>query len=204
MEDLQEAACDGHLTTIKRLYAEGVDVTERDSNGVTAIMMAVCNDHALTVKFLQAAGASTMDRDNRGFNTLLYAAMYGKLSLLQYCLQETGASISDTSDEGDTVWDLFEPRCHDPVALTSLLKIMVMLDNSPPAFVAKLSPANAELATRGRYFRAQLPSYLEQQRASVIEHCPLPPVLLPIVVEYSATTPEDMWTDGLHVQAPWP
>jgi hypothetical protein len=78
---------------------------------------------------------------------------------------------------------------------------MVMLDDAPPAFMAKLSPAHAELTSRGRDFRSQLPSYLEEQRASVLEHCPLPPVLLPIVAEYAATTPEDMWADGLRVEA---
>jgi hypothetical protein len=78
---------------------------------------------------------------------------------------------------------------------------MVMLDDAPPAFVAKLSPAYAEIATRGRQYRAQLPSYLEQQRATVVEHCPPLPVLLPIVADYDAATLEDMWTDGLRVEA---
>jgi hypothetical protein len=76
---------------------------------------------------------------------------------------------------------------------------MVMLDDAPFTFVVKLSTANAELPTQGCSFRAQLPSYLEQQRASVIEHCHLPFVLLRIVAEYAATTPEDMWRDGLRV-----
>jgi hypothetical protein len=48
------------------------------------------------------------------------------------------------------------------LALVSLLKILVMLDDAPPAFVAESSPANAEMTTRGRYFRVQLPSYLEE------------------------------------------
>jgi hypothetical protein len=69
---------------------------------------------------------------------------------------------------------------------------MVMLDEAPPTFVADLSPTNADITSRGRYLRAQLPSYLEQQRASVVENCPLPPVLLPIVAEFAATTPDDM------------
>jgi hypothetical protein len=69
-------------------------------------------------------------------------------------------------------------------------------------FVAKLSPVNAELATRGRQLRAQLPAYLEQQRALAIAHCPLPAVLQPIVYGLAAPTPEDMWTKGLRVRAP--
>jgi hypothetical protein len=35
-------------------------------------------------------------------------------------------------------------------ALASLLKIMVMLGDAPPSFVAKLSPAKAKLTTKGR------------------------------------------------------
>jgi hypothetical protein len=78
---------------------------------------------------------------------------------------------------------------------------MVMLGDASPAFVAKLSPVDAEITTRSRYFRVQLPSYLEQQRISIFEHCPLPPVLLPIVADYVATTAEDMRTHGLRVEA---
>jgi hypothetical protein len=42
---------------------------------------------------------------------------------------------------------------------------------------------------------------LEQQRASVFEHCLLPAALLPLIAEYAATTPEDMWADGLRIHA---
>ena len=74
---------------------------------------------------------------------------------------------------------------------------MVMCDDAPNFFIARLSPQHAELATRGRQLRAQLPEYLDQQRASVFAHCPLPAVLQPLVAAYAATTPEDMWKDGL-------
>jgi hypothetical protein len=123
-----------------------------------------------------------------------------KLSIVQYFLQEAGASINDATHGSDTVWDLLELQDADPAALAPLLKIMVMLGDAPPSFVANLSPAYAKLTTKGRQYRAQLPSFLEQQRASVFEHCCLPPVLLPIVAEYAVTTPEDMWTDGLRVE----
>jgi hypothetical protein len=92
----------------------------------------------------------------------------------------------------------------DADALASLLKVMVLLADAPPDFVAKLSPAHAELATRGQQLRAQLPSYLEQQRALVVEHCPLPAALQPIVYGLAAPTPEDMWTDGLRIRASRP
>jgi hypothetical protein len=86
--------------------------------------------------------------------------------------------------------------------LSSLLKVMVMLDNAPAEFIAKLLPPHAELAARGRDLRARLPTYLQQQWARVVAHCPLPVVLQPLVAAYAATTPKEMWADGLHVRAP--
>jgi regulation of enolase protein 1 (concanavalin A-like superfamily) len=120
----------------------------------------------------------------------------------QYFLEEAGASISDVTSHGATVWSLLKTQDANPVALAYLLKIMVMLDDAPPYFVAKLSQAHAEIAARGQQYRVQLPAYFEQQRAMVVAHCPLPAVLQPLVGAYAATTPEDMWADGLRVQAP--
>jgi hypothetical protein len=206
MADLLVAARKGEIAAIERLLAEGAHVSERNTRGTTAIMVAAMYGHAATVKFLQSTGASITEKDDDGWSALHYAAHNGILSLVQYFLQEAGASISDATDDGRTVWPFLMPKLEDAdlVVLISLLKVIVMLDDAPPAFVAKLSPAHAELTTRGRYFRAQLPAYLEQQRASVVEHCPLPTVLLPIVAEYAATTPEDMWEDGLRVHVPRP
>ena len=101
-----------------------------------------------------------------------------------------------------SIWSVLELEGGDPASLSSLLKIMVMLSDAPDDFIAKLSPAHAKLCTRGRVLRAQLPSYLVQQRALVVAHCTLLTVLRPLVAAYAATTPEDMWTDGLRIQAP--
>jgi hypothetical protein len=96
-------------------------------------------------------------------------------------------------------------RVADAIAILSLLKVMVMLEDTPECFTAELalhSTKLAEIATRGRQLRAQLPSYLEQQQASIVTHCPLPTVLQLLVAEYAVVVPEDMWTDGLRVKAP--
>jgi hypothetical protein len=144
----------------------------------------------------------------------LLALFHAHYSTAQFLLEDGGASITEAS-RGQTVWRLLQL----PSTLTSskdcslrpqqaatesvdaelsaLLKIMVMLQDASPAFIAKLSPQHAELATRGRQLREQLPAYLEQQRTSVLEHCPLIAALKPIVVVYAATTPEDMWAVGL-------
>jgi hypothetical protein len=79
---------------------------------------------------------------------------------------------------------------------------MVMLDDAPANVTASLSPHHAYICTRGRHFRAQLPSSLVQQRAAFFTHCPLPDVLRSLVAAYAVTTPEDMWADGLCVQVP--
>jgi hypothetical protein len=86
--------------------------------------------------------------------------------------------------------------------LSSLVKVMVMLEDAPSFFIDQLSPHDAELCTRGRELRAHLPSYLEHQRVTVVTHCPVPAVLQSLVAAYAVTTPEDMWADGLRVQAP--
>jgi hypothetical protein len=164
-------------------------------------MVAAMHGHVAVVKYLHANGASITERNGDGVSVLNLVSFRGFLPLVQYFIEEAGARISEVTSDGGTLWSLLKLTGADPDELASLLKVMVMLEDAPPAFVAKLSPAHAEITTRGRYFRAQLPSYLEQQRASVFEHCLLPPVLLPIVAEYVATTPEDMWTHGLRVEA---
>jgi hypothetical protein len=97
------------------------------------------------------------------------------------------------------VWVVLKLEGADANALASLLKVMGLLADAPPDFVAKLSSTHAELTTRGRQLRAQLPLYLEQQRALVVAHCPLPAALQPIVYGFVAPTPEDMWAEGLRV-----
>jgi plasmid stability protein len=117
---------------------------------------------------------------------------------MQYMLEEHKADMTDIDIcNDDTVWSI---RLHGREAgsaaeLSSLLKAMVTLEDAPADLIARLSPHYAELCTRGRQLRAQLPSYLEQQRAAVVAHCPLPAVLRSVVAAYAATTPEDMWAD---------
>jgi hypothetical protein len=81
---------------------------------------------------------------------------------------------------------------------------MVMLEDAPVDFIAnpRLSSQHKDICTRGCQLREQLPSFLVQQRAAVFAHCALPFVLQSLVAAYAATTPEDMWTDGLRMQAP--
>jgi hypothetical protein len=177
MSGLLKAVREGDLTRVQRLLREGADVTERDAYGRTALLLAASSN----------IGKS-------------HAA------IMQWLLKEGKSSITETANNGLAVWSwLSIHRFADDIAISSLLKVMVMLEDAPEYFTDVLSLHNvkfAEIATRGRQLRSQLPSYLEQQRASVIAHCPLPTVLRPLVAEYAVITPEDMWTYGLRVEAP--
>jgi hypothetical protein len=143
-----------------------------------------------------------MEEDDYGQGDLFYAARDAQYKAMRWLLTEAGASISEVgSNTYYTVWSELNMHGSD-YELSALLKVMVMLEDAPANFITRLMPHHAELCERNRQLRAQLPSYLEQQRASVMAHCPLPLVLQSVVAEYAATTPEDMWTDGLRMQAP--
>jgi hypothetical protein len=178
MGDLWHAASEGDIARVKELLAGGANVDEADIRGATALSYALGGGH----------------------NPLAY-----------FLLVEGRSCIGNIINGRYTIWDLlrfgFNQRRYrgveekDVNGLSALLKVMVMLDNAPHSFISVLTPFEAKICTRGRQLRAQLPSYLEQQRASVISHCPLPTVLQSLVAEYAVTTPEDMWTDGLRVGA---
>jgi ankyrin repeat protein len=198
----------GHIELVQWLLsAGGASITERDHSGYSALLWAVqCGRLELLQWLLSAGGASITERDHSGNSALLLAAYCGHFACAQWLLEDGGASIYETNVDGRTVWSyiLHEDMDAHAHALASLLKVMVLLADAPPDFVAELSPVHAELATRGRQLRAELPSYLEQQRALVVAHCSLPAALQPIVYGLAAPTPEDMWTYGLRVRAPLP
>jgi ankyrin repeat protein len=200
---LHLGAYGGHLALVQWLLsAGGASITERDQIDRTALHWGAFWGHLGLVQWLLSAGGATiMECDHRGNSALLIATSRGRITTAQWLLEQGGASIKETNTAGETVWSMLklEDADADADALASLLKVMVMLADAPPDFVAKLSPAHAELATRGFQFRAQLHSYLKQQRALVVAHCPLPAVLQPIVFGLAAPTPEDMWTEGLRV-----
>jgi hypothetical protein len=198
----------GYLELVQWLLsAGGASIMERDQLGWTAFLFAASGGHLELVQWLlSAGGASITERSNTGYFGLLVASSRGQFAAAQWLLEEGGASIHETDVYGQTVWGSLQKAeiNADADALASLLRVMVLIADAPPDFVAQLSPAHAELATRGQQLRAQLPSYLEQQRALVVAHCPLPAALQPIVFGLAAPTPEDMWTDGLRVRAPRP
>jgi hypothetical protein len=79
--------------------------------------------------------------------------------------------------------------------LVRLLSFIELRGDPPEDIFSILLPHDVELAARGQQLREQLPSYLEQQWASIVAHSPLPTMLHAIVAAYAAPTPADMWAD---------
>jgi hypothetical protein len=203
MSALMDAIRNGDLEKVKALVAEGADTAERNLNGYTAFLQAAYYGHIPIIHWLLTEGGSSLtEKDILDTPALMVAARERHLPTMQYLLEERGSLVSERDRFGRTVWGSIYLRGYSSVELSSLLKVMVILEDAPAGFIVRLSTKHAEICTRGRQLREELPSYLEKQRAVVVTHCPLPVVLQSIVAAYAATTPEDMWTDGLRVQAP--
>jgi hypothetical protein len=134
------------------------------------------------------------------------------LEMVAWLLEHGGANITDTAGDGSTVWDALK-EClvedeieqddedhveHDAVAVTFLLRVM-MLWGAPPAELAtRLSPEHARVVQEGARMRARLPAYLAQRRALLDAHCLLIAPLQDLVHDYEVpTTTDELWATGL-------
>jgi hypothetical protein len=198
---LMVAAEYGHVDSVRCLGMElGADVEQARLDGCTILSQAAVFDHLDVVQCLvKELGASVNEANSRRAKPLFAAAHQGKLGVVHWLLAEGGASLHTQRYRGNTLWNYLKLDNADDAKLTSLLQTMVILADAPPKFIAKLSQQQVDLCMRGRELRTQLPAYVEQLRASIIAHCPLPEVLHPVVAEYAAPTSVDMWTDGLRV-----
>jgi ankyrin repeat protein len=146
MSGLLDAAYRGDIARMERLLAEGADITERDESGWGVLLWASLNDQ--------------------------YPAM-------RWLLAEAGASMGEVGNEVHaTIWNNHyigtdEHSLRAEESRSALLKVMMMLEDVPPDFIAKLRSQYAELCTQGKQYRAQLPTYVNQQRASIVTYCPL-------------------------------
>jgi ankyrin repeat protein len=164
MLPLWDAIYEGDLGSVKRLVVEGLDVKERNSYGVTPFLRAAEQGNIPIMHWLLTEGGSNLDEKGaRGARALLIAAIGGCYAAAQYLLEKHGAIITESDDHGSNVWIALSEMCYLRNAeLSSLIKVMVMLEDAPRFYIATLAPYDAELCTRGRELRAQLPSYLEQ------------------------------------------
>jgi ankyrin repeat protein len=101
------ACVNGDLPTVKFLLEHGARITDRDSEGSTAVLDAVAGDGSLKlIQYLLSSegGASITETDTRGNTALLLAGGYRQPAVVQWLLEYGGAQITDTNNEGDTVW----------------------------------------------------------------------------------------------------
>jgi hypothetical protein len=72
----------------------------------------------------------------------LLAARNDRWLAMQWLLEEHGASMTESDNNGTIAWS-FLPYSVDRMNvadLSSLLKVTVMLEDVPPSIIAKLSP----------------------------------------------------------------
>jgi hypothetical protein len=195
---LLNAAARGDLAEVQRLAPDTEDLIRQ------ALHVGCERGRLDVIIWLLTKGGATVEAEN-----VWVAAILGQLPTLEWLLEQNPTLISYVAD-GNTIWNLLEycverlkvgtARSTANTELSSLLKVMVLLEDAPADFKARLSPQHAELATRGKLLRAQLPIYLEQQRAAVVNHSPLPAVLQSLVVAYAVPTPGDKWKYGLETK----
>jgi hypothetical protein len=138
--------------------------------------------------------------------------------MVQWLLEYGGAQITDTDNEGGSVWtdNLQGAYClpaklmgayveyddgedtlinGDFLALTAMLCVLV-LHGGPPESLAQ----DQQIVKDGARLRARLPAYLAQRRVLLDAHCPLLPPLLNLVHGYEEpTTTDELWATGLGI-----
>jgi hypothetical protein len=66
---------------------------------------------------------------------------------MRWLLAEVGVYINGVSISGRTVWTVVKYEHADAAELSSLLKVMVMLDDAPADFITSLLPQLSEIAS---------------------------------------------------------
>jgi hypothetical protein len=199
MSQFLKAAVRGNLSTVTRLLAEDETLISKEDQfgGRTALLLAACAGKISTLQWLLLdGGASIRETDREGRNVLLSAALAGQHHVVRWLLTYAGASITQRSMMGEDLWMLLHvdnpaPLLADTAELRALLRIMPLLGDVPARFKAKLSSAHAKIVEDSQLFRGRIPAYFEQQRTSIVKHCPLPTVLQSIVADFAEPTRED-------------
>jgi hypothetical protein len=159
------------------------------------------------MRCLVKLGASVEGRDSDGDTLLMGELHLGHYSTVQFLLEEGGARIEEVDADGDTAWDLLTARIMrgmradveeaNPVALTALLREMVLHCDPTSLQMALLSLENMPVVQQGSNLRARLPAYSLRQRAVLDAHLTLLPPLSAIVHGYMKLTTEEVYATGL-------
>lgn len=95
-------------TILQSLLAHNPDLTVRDDDGLTPLLLAVSRGAPVLVDMLLAAGADVQARDDEGNGALFHALKAGAPSVMRRLLE---AGAADTPDkDGCTVRDLARRR----------------------------------------------------------------------------------------------
>jgi hypothetical protein len=169
----------------------------------TALLHAAESGDLPRVKALLLALVGGDSVTGRG-QAMLLSAQFGHLSTVQWLLEFGGSSITETNDQGKTVWDLLKKRLIErPSWLrfasppTALLRVMLLQGDPPPELAAKLSPAMVKMVAEGPILRARIPAYLVQRHALLNAYCPLIAPLRALVQGYQEPNTEELWATGL-------
>jgi ankyrin repeat protein len=98
------AAAEGSITTLQRCLAEGVNVTTKDSDGLTALHFASGNGCLEIVKYLlQPNGNTDVEAtDNDGQTALHFACSNGHLGVVTYLVESGHAMVEAKSSTKKT------------------------------------------------------------------------------------------------------
>jgi hypothetical protein len=198
----------------------GATLTEADNLGRTCLLRACLYNHQPIVKWLlEEGGASIKQSTNLGNTALLLAIESGHHAMATWLLEHGGSSVMEETNDRCSVWQLMrgnmefvesdtdldtDPNTRigrsdeDLMALTTLLRVMLLRSAPPPMLVAEVSLVHKQLMREGIRLRQRLPFYLARRRALVEEHCPLLEPLRALVLGYQEpTTTEELWATGL-------
>jgi hypothetical protein len=205
------AARRGALPLVQQLLSDGsASIRDADDDGMTALLLASRDGHLPTVVWLlEEGGAQISERNRHGSTAVMAGALNGRYATIEWLFIHGGASIDDKNESSQNVWTMLHvrPGKSDAARLTSLLKVMTLLEDAPALFTSRLSslgPSYGQLCTlvkEGAGLRARLPAYLWDQRATLTAHCPLPAVLQSLIVAYAVPTRTDIWEYRLPIHA---
>jgi ankyrin repeat protein len=190
------------------------DVNEGTQGRYSALFAAAYSCQISVMRCLvEELGASIAEVNADGDTVLLYSARHAKLESIQYLLEHGGASLTETSNNAITIWDLLTvemmvarigprfmmPPHEDPEAMTALLRVILLRGVPPPEFLAFVLPAYKSVVNKGARLRARLPAFLTRRRALVDATCLLILPLLALVHGYESELPfttDEIWATG--------
>ncbi|KAK0065895.1 cytosolic carboxypeptidase 1-like X4, partial [Biomphalaria pfeifferi] len=89
----------GYLKTVQLCIARGAPISDKDSQGWTALMLAVKNRHVDVVSLLLKSNASVNEKDTQGITALMLASYFGHSDLV-HILVEFQANVNDGNVAG--------------------------------------------------------------------------------------------------------